>query len=172
MQRSKPVSSKDVSTRSKARQPLMTWFNTLMEVANHIPCRAIFGTLHGDYLLTHLACPYMSTLPGLIWYDVIWFSYVWCFAFARRQPQECVSGTWYSLVGACPLESLYKKTDSWTEIDADLTRWLKQWNRTDCELPCCDADGCGLGFMERGHWSNLGNVHVSGHVLSWRRGST
>lgn len=24
---------------------------------------------------------------------------------------ECVSGTWYSLVGACPLESLYKKTD-------------------------------------------------------------
>lgn len=25
---------------------------------------------------------------------------------------ECVAGTWYSLIGACPLESLYKKSDA------------------------------------------------------------
>ena len=35
---------------------------------------------------------------------------------ACRVFEECVSGTWYSLVGACPLESLYKKTDTWIRI--------------------------------------------------------
>ena len=100
---------------------------------------------------------------------MIGFGYVCSFALARRQPQECVSGTWYSLVGACPLESLYKKTDPWTRLDSDLTHWLKQEVRTDCELSCCDADGCGLGFMERGDWLNFGQgskVYVSScHVL-------
>ena len=63
-------------------------------------------------LVPHLTLSTYSTHGRTSW-NLILSTMSWT---ATCGNEECVSGTWYSLVGACPLESLYKKTETWIRI--------------------------------------------------------
>lgn len=95
---------------------------------SHSPLDQMFVLVYGFPQICAFCASYLKYLfhPWANFMESHPFDHV----VACRVFEECVSGTWYSLVGACPLESLYKKTETWIRIV--FFGGVRVWSREVC----------------------------------------